>query len=195
MFRTILDIVLICLGILIAQRLGVLRATVEKGLKSMEQAIARLRASVSSQAAVIAGASTLLAGLAQQIRDASDDPEQLIALADQIDAQTGDLSKAIAENTNAAGEIPADPTKVAGTDTAVGQQGSNAGGEEVELEDTTGAAGAGIAGRTEGAEGTAAGGDSTGIAVGTGATEAGGGAGEDGSVARTGSGGSEEDGA
>ena len=194
MFRIILDLAIIGVGILVAQRLGVLRGTITRGLKTMDQAIARLLASVSAQSAVIASATTLLGGLAQQIREAADDPEQLNQLADTIDAQTKDLSRAIAENTNAANEIPADPSKVAGTDTAVGAAGSNAGGEDVDLASTTDAAGAGIAGRSEGADGAGtASGDSTGIAVGTGATEAGGGAGEDGSAASNQSGGEEQE--
>lgn len=78
----------------------------------MSTALNRLMASVSTLTNVSASAITLITGLAQAVRDAADDPEQLNALADQLDADAANLANAITTNTpivSAPGVQP-DPT-------------------------------------------------------------------------------------
>jgi len=69
-------------------------------LDKMAQAdIDRLKASVAQNTSAVESAKTLIAGLAQQIRDAMDDPVELKALADQIDAATAGLAQAVVDGT------------------------------------------------------------------------------------------------
>ena len=59
---------------------------------------------------VIDSAVALITGLAQHVRDASHDEDQLAALAASLDASAGTLAAAIAANTAAASEpAPATP--------------------------------------------------------------------------------------
>lgn len=61
-----------------------------------------LQADVTAQGTVIESAKTLLAGLADQIRNLPADQQAISDLADKIEGQTADLSKAITDNTPAA---------------------------------------------------------------------------------------------
>ena len=69
-------------------------------IDKMAQAdIDRLKVSVAQNTSAVESAKALLAGLAQQIRDAADDPAELNALADQVDAATAGLAQAVVDNT------------------------------------------------------------------------------------------------
>lgn len=75
-------------------------------LDKLEQIMATLedlQARVTANGEVIASAITLIEGIAQRLRDAADDPEQIAALAAELDAQKGRLSEAIVANTPAEG--------------------------------------------------------------------------------------------
>lgn len=78
-----------------------LRAAVaEQRRDAMAQAdIDRLKASVARNGDAIQSGVVLIQGLAQQIRDAGDDPAELAALADQIDSKAAELAKAVVDNT------------------------------------------------------------------------------------------------
>ena len=66
---------------------------------TMSQAdINRLREAVERNTGIIQSAITAFTGLAQQIRDAQDDPAELKALADQIDQNATKLAEAVAAN-------------------------------------------------------------------------------------------------
>jgi TolA-binding protein len=94
-------------AILIAALVSIaLQLHTNRRLKKMEEAVARLTASVSALTTVDQSAITLINGLSQQIRDLSADPAALNALADQLDAQASDLSAAVTANTPATPEEP-----------------------------------------------------------------------------------------
>lgn len=72
-------------------------------LMAMSQAdIDNLRAAVARNTSAVDSARALLASLAQTIRDAADDPEELKKLADDLDAKTNELAQAVVDNTPAA---------------------------------------------------------------------------------------------
>ena len=71
-----------------------------------QQDIDRLKTAVERNATVTGSAVTLIQGLAQQIRDAVDDPAELQALASSIETQAQGLADAITANTPTP---PADP--------------------------------------------------------------------------------------
>jgi TolA-binding protein len=66
---------------------------------AMSTALARLQASVTNLTNISAGIITMVTGLAQQIRDADGDTDQLNALADQLDTDAANMAKAITDNT------------------------------------------------------------------------------------------------
>lgn len=74
-------------------------------LTKMSAALDKLTTEVAETKTVAQSAVTLIRGLAQQIRDAVDDPAKLEALANELDAAQNELSTAISENT------PAEPTE------------------------------------------------------------------------------------
>lgn len=61
-----------------------------------------LKAKVDAQTTVIKSAETLLGQLSTLIRDNSNDPVKLQAIADELDANSAELSAAVAANTPAA---------------------------------------------------------------------------------------------
>lgn len=71
-------------------------------------AIDDLTAAVEAETTVNQSAVALLNSLAQEIRDAQDDPAKLAELADSIEANTSALSDAVTANTPAAPQTPAD---------------------------------------------------------------------------------------
>jgi hypothetical protein len=73
-----------------------------KKLHKVMKTLADLQADVTAEDQVIAGATTLLKGLADQVRALPADPAAIDALATDIEAQTANLSAAIAANTVAA---------------------------------------------------------------------------------------------
>ena len=73
----------------------------------MSAQLDRLTASVASLKTVDESAAALLAGLAQQLRDAATDPTAINALADDIDADQAKLAAAVAANTPATAPAPA----------------------------------------------------------------------------------------
>lgn len=70
--------------------------------KFMSEALNRLTTEVAEARSASQSAKALIAGLAQQIRDAATDPAALNALADDLDSSTNELSAAVTENTPAA---------------------------------------------------------------------------------------------
>lgn len=80
--------------------------TILKENKLMSAALERLQAEVAEANVVMTSASTLITGLAQQIRDLKDDPAALEALATELDSGANALAAAVAENTVAEEEEP-----------------------------------------------------------------------------------------
>jgi hypothetical protein len=80
---------------------GVLSAleTLIGKVNDMSAELDRLTAEVSETHSAVDSAVTLIAGLAQQIRDLSTDPAALNALADDLDAQQAAIAAAVAANT------------------------------------------------------------------------------------------------
>jgi len=64
--------------------------------------LTQITADVSANTDAVASAASLLATLAQEIRDNADDPAALAALATSLEQNTADLSAAVAANTPAA---------------------------------------------------------------------------------------------
>ena len=67
----------------------------------------RLTAEVAETRTAVNSVITLVAGLAQQIRDLKEDPAALEALANELDAAQAEIAAAVTENTPA--EPPAEP--------------------------------------------------------------------------------------
>jgi hypothetical protein len=80
---------------------GLLRALVQKETM-MSQATDKLAAAVQRETNVVSSVTTLISGLATQIRETSTDP-QVQALADQINSNSDTLANAVTANTPAAG--------------------------------------------------------------------------------------------
>lgn len=82
------------------------------GVIRMSEITTRLTASVTNLTNVSASAVALFGALAQEIRDAQDDPAALAALADQIDTDSASLAAAITANTPVASApgVQPDPT-------------------------------------------------------------------------------------
>lgn len=74
-----------------------------------QEGIDKLKADVAAQTTVIQSLVTLVNGLAQQIRDSADDPAELQALADGIEANTAAIAKAVTDNTPATPVTPPTP--------------------------------------------------------------------------------------
>jgi hypothetical protein len=79
------------------QIIGLLQAIVEKE-SLMSQATDNLVAAVQRETSVVSSVTTLISGLAAQIKQASSDP-QVQALADQINANSDTLANAVTANT------------------------------------------------------------------------------------------------
>ncbi len=73
---------------------------------SMSAALDKITGEVTETKSIIESAVTLINGLAQQIRDLSEDPAALNALADDLDASSKSLADAVAANTPAAPPTP-----------------------------------------------------------------------------------------
>lgn len=69
--------------------------------ESMSAQLDRIKASVTRNGDVIDSGITLIKGLADEIRSLKAEPEQLVALADSLDAKADALAAAIAANTPA----------------------------------------------------------------------------------------------
>lgn len=92
---------------------------IRRDVQHMTQNLNRLHAAVSAQSTVIASVQTLLGQLSQRIRDAnaSDDTEELDAIASELENNSAELSRAVLANTPAeAGELAGDGGAVAGGD-------------------------------------------------------------------------------
>lgn len=74
----------------------------------MSAALDRLTLEVSENASAVDSAITLITNLAEQIRDALGDEDALNALADDLDAKSQALASAVAANTPASEEPPAE---------------------------------------------------------------------------------------
>lgn len=76
-------------------------SSLAKRIDTMSAALDRLTAEVAETKDAVDSAVTLIAGLAQQIRDNATDPAALNALADQLDADQAEIAAAVTENTPA----------------------------------------------------------------------------------------------
>jgi chromosome segregation ATPase len=90
-------------GILVILAVGVLLTLIhlDERISVMSAALDRLTAEVSESREATNSVLTLVAGLADQIRDLKDDPAALEALADDLDAQQSEISAAVTANTPA----------------------------------------------------------------------------------------------
>jgi methyl-accepting chemotaxis protein len=77
-------------------------------LRIMASAMTELKNAVEEQSTVVDSVLTLVSTLAEQIRDAKDDPEEIQKLADQLEKNTQKLSEAVVVNTDSP-EAPVDP--------------------------------------------------------------------------------------
>jgi hypothetical protein len=66
---------------------------------AFEQELENLRVQVERNTTVAGSAASLISQLAQMVRDAADDPEQVRALADQISSTADSLAAAVETNT------------------------------------------------------------------------------------------------
>lgn len=85
---------------------GLIEAILEK-LEDMEQVIEELRATTERIESASQAVVSLLQGLAEQIRQAADDPDQVRELGDRLDVVAQSLADAVVANTPAEG--PTDP--------------------------------------------------------------------------------------
>lgn len=101
-----------------------------------QEAIDRLAGVVVTISGVAASAAALIGSLAQQIRDSIDDPQELNALADQLEARQAELAAAVTAGTIAEGEPAGEDTNAggAGEDT-VAAGDADADADEVEEEE------------------------------------------------------------
>lgn len=81
---------------------GLLRTLIEKEA-AMSQATDNLAAAVQRETSVVSSVTTLISGLAAQIKETSSDP-QVQALADQINANSDTLANAVTANTPVASD-------------------------------------------------------------------------------------------
>lgn len=121
----------------------------------MQEQIDHLKESVARHTSIVSGILALITGLANKLREAADDPDEVQSLADEIDAQSDSLAAAIVLNTPSADEPPAE--------TGAGDDGAAGAGEGTG--DGTGGAGTGD-GTGDAGTGTGDGGD-TGTSDGT----------------------------
>lgn len=82
------------------QVIGLLKAIIEKETV-MSQATDNLTAAVQRETSVVSSVTTLISGLAAQIKQTSTDP-QVQELADQINSNSDTLAQAVTANTPAA---------------------------------------------------------------------------------------------
>lgn len=85
----------------ILEELGFIRDTLQTLASqgaTMAGELARLQTEVTEMAGVVDSAITLIAGLAQQIRDLASDPAALTAMADELDAKANALAAAVVAN-------------------------------------------------------------------------------------------------
>lgn len=94
-------------------------------MSKTQDAIDRLKTTVVGIGVVAASAVALIGGLAQQIRDAIDDPEELNDLANQLEARQAELAAAVAAGTVAEGEDDGTDT-TGGDSTAEAEEGEGA---------------------------------------------------------------------
>ena len=72
---------------------------IKEGMIHMSAALDRITAEVAETKTAVASVLTLVAGLAEQIRNNAEDPVALNALADDLDAAQADIAAAVAANT------------------------------------------------------------------------------------------------
>lgn len=72
---------------------------IKEGMLIMSAALDRLTQEVAETKTAVASVLTLVAGLAQQIRDNAENPAALEALADDLDASQKEIADAITANT------------------------------------------------------------------------------------------------
>ena len=77
------------------------RTKVLELLEELKMSIDELKAKVDAETTVNKSAIALLNGLAAQLREIATDPAKVQALADQLDANTKELSEAVTANTPA----------------------------------------------------------------------------------------------
>lgn len=87
-------------------------AAILERVNRMNVELDRLTASIAGMKTVGQSSNALLRKLAQMIRDNANDPAALTALADDVDAQSADMSAAVVENTPAEGEPPVEEPPV-----------------------------------------------------------------------------------
>ncbi len=85
-----------------------LLAFIAKEEADMSQATDNLAAAVQRETSVVSSVTTLISGLAAQIRQTSSDP-QVQALAEQINANSDTLANAVAANTPASAQSGSTP--------------------------------------------------------------------------------------
>lgn len=79
--------------------LSLLTATFNQLRAEMANNFNRLEESISKVTTVVESAVTLIKGLAQEVRDAKDDPVKVEELATRMEAQAANLAAVVAENT------------------------------------------------------------------------------------------------
>lgn len=90
-----------------------------------QQEIDKLKGVANGVVSVVGSAIALIAGLGQRFRDAADDPEEIRAIADELDARRVELAQAVALNTPASDEVPADDGGTGDDDENVDPEGDD----------------------------------------------------------------------
>lgn len=75
--------------------------TIQREIHAMSEAVDKLKAAVEANTNATQSVVTLVQTLAQQIKDASDDPAQVVALADSLMQNTQAIADAVTANTPA----------------------------------------------------------------------------------------------
>lgn len=100
-------------------------------MSTRQELIDAIEAKVAAGATVVASVAALIGGFVQAARDAIDDPEELQAILDQIDAQQNVLATAVASGTAAEDEAPVPQTggEDSGDGSVTGSENTVGGGE------------------------------------------------------------------
>lgn len=91
--------------------------TILEGIYDMQDKIDKLRAASERQTTVVQSVVTFMQGLPQVLRDSADDPEEIEAIAAQIEANTDAVAQAMVANT------PAEADETGDTGGATGATG------------------------------------------------------------------------
>lgn len=92
---------------LILEKLGIIERSIKTGDTAIMTDLSALQAEVQQNTDATASITSLVEGLAQQLRDAAGDPAAVQALADQLDANTSLLVASVQANTPQGSEVPA----------------------------------------------------------------------------------------